>query len=260
MDDYSTEPRLIFSPLNEEQYCNFYSIEMESNTSDFRFYTKGCTSQLSVLELGCGNGRITHAIAETGADSIGLDISLYMIKLAKKIRSNAEFIHGDMSSFSLNRKFDRIHIPYNTLNLLNNTAAIQQCLKASCDHLKSEGTFLAQIFIPSRKLIEQDGEHIFQFQLFDTEDYGKLVKETIRTYYHKKQSMTLEERYRVRPLKGDRQDLSHTMNFHAYNLQCWKILFHEAGFKALQLFSSPSKAPYNEENSNSVFVMAKKSV
>lgn len=260
MDDYSTEPRLIFTPLSTQQYCQFYAIEMAANQEDFSFYTADCTHSITILELGCGTGRVTHAVAKTGAVSVGLDISDEMLQLAKIDQSGAEFHLADMTRFDLSHSYDRIHIPYNTLNLLSDKEAILSCLQRSQSHLKTGGKLLAQLFVPSENLISKDGEHIFQFQLFDTDDGGKLVKETIRTYNHKEQIVHLEERYRVRPgsTKQPREDVSHTLQFLTPQLNDWQELFASAGFNRFQSYSSPECKQYDPVNTNTVFIIAEK--
>jgi len=57
-------------------------------TQDIAFYV-GATKQYGdpVLELGCGTGRITLAIAESGYCIVGLDISGKMLERAAEKRA-----------------------------------------------------------------------------------------------------------------------------------------------------------------------------
>jgi len=64
---------------------------------------RGCKS---VLEVGCGTGRVAVRLAEMGYDVAGIDNSEDMLKRARSKGSNVEFFHGDMRSFRSGRKFD----------------------------------------------------------------------------------------------------------------------------------------------------------
>src|SRR5437899_1667560 len=66
-----------------------------------------------VLELGCGTGRITMALAEAGKRITGLDLSGRMLERAVKkraalrveARERVHFVQGDMARFDLGEKF-----------------------------------------------------------------------------------------------------------------------------------------------------------
>ena len=70
-----------------------------------------------VLELACGTGRITVPFLQKGYDVLGLDFSESMLELfgqrlaeddAKEFADRIKTTHGDMTSFSLDRKFSLI--------------------------------------------------------------------------------------------------------------------------------------------------------
>ena len=61
-----------------------------------------------VIDLGCGNGTLTKALADKGYAVTGVDASEDMIALAKKEYPALTFIQGDALSFTLNEKADAI--------------------------------------------------------------------------------------------------------------------------------------------------------
>ncbi|MDR3711710.1 MAG: class I SAM-dependent methyltransferase [Puia sp.] len=68
---------------------------------------------LEILEIGCGNGWLSHRLAELpGTEVTGLDINFTELQQAARVFSgdpNLHFIHGDIRSGILgDRRFDRI--------------------------------------------------------------------------------------------------------------------------------------------------------
>ena len=73
-----------------------------------------------VLELGCGTGRITMALAQMGKRVTGLDLSERMLERAalkraalnKEERERVHLVQADMTRFDLGEKFQLIIIPF----------------------------------------------------------------------------------------------------------------------------------------------------
>lgn len=61
-----------------------------------------------ILDIGCGTGQLTKALAESGATLIGLDQSADMIATAKKNYPEIEFLVADAAEFSFDDPFDAI--------------------------------------------------------------------------------------------------------------------------------------------------------
>lgn len=61
-----------------------------------------------ILDLGCGTGQLTAAVAQSGATVIGLDISPEMLAQARSNYPAIEFIQGDAANFTLREPVDAI--------------------------------------------------------------------------------------------------------------------------------------------------------
>lgn len=61
-----------------------------------------------ILDLGCGTGHLTDQIADSGADAVGLDASEEMIREARKIHPECEFLHADARNVSFSEPFDAV--------------------------------------------------------------------------------------------------------------------------------------------------------
>jgi SAM-dependent methyltransferase len=70
----------------------------------------------SVLEPGCGSGRMLEAFAKRGVEVAGIDVSGPMLELAhERLGAEADLRLADMTDFDLDRRFDGAISPINTL-------------------------------------------------------------------------------------------------------------------------------------------------
>jgi len=254
------EPEEIFLPLSKKQYAEFYAIEMDSFNNDVEFYRKHCTEGSKILELGCGTGRISKALASLNNSVIGIDLSLEMLRHAKIATINSPaYLCMDMTKIAFTCVFDHILIPYNTLNLLKDETLIKHCLQQTWHHLKRNGTLLLQLHIPDKELILMKGEKRFQFQIFSLpRNKGKLIKETLRWYCKDTQSIHMEERYRIRPSDDNtsRKDFNHTLQLAGFSENRWISLLKQCGFKNITLFGDYNSDLFQENKDQRLLVKA----
>ena len=101
----------------------------------------------SVLEPGCGSGRMLEALAARGLEVVGLDISEPMVAYARaRLRHagvHAEVAQGDMTSFDLGRRFDGAVSPISTVGLLSKEG-FSAHLEAMARHLEPGSRYLVQ--------------------------------------------------------------------------------------------------------------------
>ncbi len=88
----------------------------------------------TVLELGCGSGRVLTAMVKRGVIVDGVDISQSMINatrssLAEIGFSNSVGLHtGDMATFEFPREYASVQIPYNSIQYLGTVERISDAL------------------------------------------------------------------------------------------------------------------------------------
>jgi trans-aconitate methyltransferase len=61
-----------------------------------------------ILDLGCGTGHLTAAIAEAGATVVGLDPSADMLQQARAAYPRLEFVQADARDFAFAEPFDAV--------------------------------------------------------------------------------------------------------------------------------------------------------
>ncbi|HKN24174.1 MAG TPA: class I SAM-dependent methyltransferase [Candidatus Acidoferrum sp.] len=107
-----------------------------------------------ILELGCGTGRITLAIAEAGYRVVGLDISEKMLEhavekragLRREARERVHLVQGDMTKFDLGEKFRTVVIPFRPFQHLLETEQQMSCLNSVHKHLAPNGRIIVDFF------------------------------------------------------------------------------------------------------------------
>ncbi|MEN8198885.1 MAG: class I SAM-dependent methyltransferase [Thermodesulfobacteriota bacterium] len=254
------EPEEHFLPLSGQRYADFYALEMDGFVSDIRFYRQHCDRGSNILELGCGTGRISCALAAAGHAVVGLDLSLSMLKKAALHQSRSlSWVCMDMTAMGFRGRFDHILIPYNSLNLLAQEAVIGQCLQQSHALLEPDGSLLLQVHIPDRQLLQLEDRRIFQFQVFPLpQKGGKLIKETLRSYKPESREILLEERYRFRPLpgNGERKDYRHHLRLAAFSLEQWLTLLRKNGFPNYSFYGDYDGRPFQESSDSLLLIQA----
>lgn len=99
----------------------------------------------TVLDLGCGTGRILLPLLRAGIKVSGLDNSASMLEIARRkiarAGHNAELFLGDIRNFELPDRYDLILLPYYTMIYMLNDSDRSQVLQSVHRHLRENGVF-----------------------------------------------------------------------------------------------------------------------
>lgn len=146
------------------------SVPLYQARGDVRFYlAEAERSGGSVLELGCGTGRILLPIARAGHAVAGLDVSAEMLeRLREKLRGEPEEVRarvtlhqGDVRDFDLGARFDLVIAPFRIIQHQVTIDDQLAFLGAVARHLAPGGRFAFDAFNPKfSALVAADGtEH-----------------------------------------------------------------------------------------------------
>ena len=114
------------------------------NPGDAEYYRRLCAGAGSVLEIGCGTGRIGGQLVGDGIAVTGLDISSGAVEAARS--AGVDAFEADMRAFDLGRVFDRVIAPYNVLYCAlteDDLVASLRCIRA---HLAPDGEFAFDVY------------------------------------------------------------------------------------------------------------------
>ncbi|MDQ3979099.1 MAG: class I SAM-dependent methyltransferase [Actinomycetota bacterium] len=72
----------------------------------------------SVLDAGCGTGRVAIELARRGVDVVGVDLDPAMLEQARAKAPEVAWVHGDLAEVDLGRRFDGVVLAGNVMIFL----------------------------------------------------------------------------------------------------------------------------------------------
>lgn len=175
-----------FDDLFDGDYLYFYeeTLTAERNAADVDTICRllALQPEQSVLDLGCGHGRIANALAQRGARVTGLDRAGHFLEMARRdaavLGVNVNYVLGDMREIAWNETFDCVFLWFTTFGYFSereNELVLERAVRA----LKSGGRLLIEQInrnallvanFPLRQIIRR-GDDL----MIDLVDYDGLV-------------------------------------------------------------------------------------
>lgn len=173
-----------------------------------------------ILDLGCGNGRLSEVLKENDIDYIGIDNSREMIKIAKEKYPKEKFILSDAL---------RLPFKNNTFNKVFSLSVIQ--------HIPSVELRI-KFFKEAYRVLESNGKLIVTSWYFDQ---NKIKK-------YSKQNQELENGDIFYPFKVPEKNIEVLRYIHCFGRKELIKLFEESGFKVEK--SKIVQRGFKKENKN----------
>jgi SAM-dependent methyltransferase len=141
----------VIGQLAGELEVQFYDVAVPDWPGEIDFY-RAMSADLdpgaSILELGCGTGRVTLQLARKGLSIMGLDVSPSMLTMARgKARDlpNLRWVEGDMRAFDLGERFALIIIPGHSFQFMLAPEDQVACLNCIRRHLAANGNLIVHL-------------------------------------------------------------------------------------------------------------------
>jgi 2-polyprenyl-3-methyl-5-hydroxy-6-metoxy-1,4-benzoquinol methylase len=215
----------------------------------------------SVLDIACGSGRHSVALASQGAEVIGLDHSKSMIQEAKKHAATAnvapKFIVADMECIrtSVEGTFDLIICLGNSLALTNSIDSLKKVVNDIFHLLKDGGSFVAQVLnfeeihwtgfrsFPSKTGKLSSGEEVTFSRLFEHTGYP-FSSTLIMSAFKKKGDDWVSEvsTQKVLNLKHDQM----------------MTLFNDVGFRSVDIFPGYERGKIDKKYDRTMVILCQK--
>ncbi len=167
-------------PSSFDQWAEVYDSVYSYVTEDIPFYIDEARSAGgSVLELGCGTGRVAIPIAQAGIEIVGLDSSPAMLEVARRKAERApgarglRLVEADMRDFSFDEMFGLVIVPFRGfLSLLSVEDQVQTLANVRA-HLAPGGKLAFNIFVPDLNMLVQEGDVAYHLRDVTDSDTGR---------------------------------------------------------------------------------------
>ena len=217
-----------------------------------------------VLELGCGTGRITMALAEAGKRITGLDLSERMLeravkkraKLLVEARERVHLVQGDMVKFDLGEKFRLVIIPFRPFQHLLEVREQIDCLDCVRKHLAPGGRLILDVFQTDAERMH-DPVHMREMTLteYKTAD-GREVKISERTtaFYRAEQRNGVEMIFSIRHKNGRQERLVFAWTLRYFFRYEVVHLLARCGFRVEALYGNFDRSALADASPEMIFV------
>jgi len=140
---------------NYDLIASIFDHDMALNMrfDDLGFYINRIAGKGSVLEVGCGTGRIGLPVSKVCNDFVGVDSSLPMLsvfqqKIAESAHRNIQLAVMDARSLAFKQKFDYVFFGFSSINYLTQPEEVVSFIRSLKLILAVNGRVLLDIFVP----------------------------------------------------------------------------------------------------------------
>ncbi|HEY4682718.1 MAG TPA: class I SAM-dependent methyltransferase [Candidatus Acidoferrales bacterium] len=240
------------------------------NRPDIAFFVeKAQQAGDTVLELGCGTGRVLIPIARAGIKIVGLDLSPFMLsacreKLAREpaeVQAKVRLVEGDMRNFDLGRQFSLVTIPFRSFQHLITVEDQLSCLACIHRHLVEGGTFILDLFNPYLpRLVEEqyltETEEEPEFTMPDGRRVVRRHRTVARDLFRQVQEIELI--YYVTHPGGRQERLVDRFSMRYLFRFETEHLLARCALRVVEVYTDYDKSPYGSKHPGELIFVAKK--
>lgn len=229
--------------------------------ADIPFYVEeACRAGGPVLELACGTGRLAIPIAQSGVETVGLDLTPSMLAHARAKAEAAgvkiEFVEGDCRSFALERKFALIFMAFNSMQHLHEYESLAALFRNVRTHLAEGGRFVFDVFNPKIAILARAaGERHLEREYQDPDGKGTMAFENTMVYDDAAQVSHIQCYFvRLGP-SGERIDVRvEQLHLRSFFPQELDLLVRSQGFEIVEKFGNFERKPFGSGRPKQVVV------
>jgi SAM-dependent methyltransferase len=238
---------------------------VRSRLEDVAFYRDAARDYGDpILELGCGTGRITMALAEAGKRITGLDLSERMLERAVKKRASlivearerVHLVQGDMTHFDLGEKFRLIIIPFRPFQHLLDVRQHMDCLACVRKHLARGGRLIFDVFQTDAERIH-DPVHMRESPVteYRTADGRQVrISERIAAFHRAEQINEVEMIFSVVHPNGKKERLVFAWPLRYFFRYEVEHLLARCAFNVTAQYGNFDRTPISDDSPEMIFV------
>jgi SAM-dependent methyltransferase len=255
------------SALYDSFIADYYdqSPIVKERTQDVAFYRDAAREHGDpVLELGCGTGRITMALAEAGKRITGLDLSERMLEhavqkratLRVEARERVHLIQGDMTQFDLGEKFRLIIIPFRPFQHLLEVKQQIDCLDCVRKHLAPGGRLILDVFqTDAERMHDPIHQREIPVTEYTTTDGRRVrISERVAAFHRAEQRNDVEMIFSVEHPDGRKERLVFAWPLRYFFRYEIEHLLARCGFRVKALYGNFDRSPLVDTSPEMIYV------
>jgi SAM-dependent methyltransferase len=211
-----------------------------------------------VVEWGAGTGRIAVPLARAGSDVTAVELSGNMIEVGRKKNSPVEWVHGDMRSANLRKRYRLALCAFNSFLCLPSPDDALAFLHNACEHLQPGGLLGIEVsaFSPE-ELVDPPGgpqvRHDFTREL----PQGNLNRFSVSRYDAASQLLTMRLFYELYGSSGELTSRwAHDLTIRVTGRDELGLMLRLAGFEVEAVYGGFEGEPY-ASGSDHLIVLAR---
>lgn len=214
-----------------------------------------------VLDMACGSGRHSIALALEGADVVGFDSSASMIQAAKELASEngvaTRFMVADMTNLEpvLKEEFDLIVCLGNSLALVPSLLEVKKLVSAVHSLLSPKGIFVAQVL--NFEQIKKTKSRFFQPKGGITNEGDQVIFARFFSHLEPEESTTLVLTSFVKSAEGWSTTIS-SQNVLQLDQDALTQAVRTAGFGQFEVYSDFGSNPFVSAEHRNFVIKARK--
>lgn len=229
-----------------KELSKVYDIVFPKDEDTMSFLCDGLKVNSKILDLACGTGTYSIALAQKGHRVEGIDLGKEMIEIAKsKGGLFANFMEGDMTKFkdiSSHGNYDFIFCIGNSIVHLQNKDKIQRFINDIYSMLSSGASAVIQI-INYDRIIK---DNVDSLPTIDRSSKGVIF---IRKYIHKESDSKIEFNTElIINHNGEEKRLENSVDLIALQSQELRDMLTNAGFNKIEFFGDFNKEDFTDES------------
>lgn len=147
---------IIEKDLYQHPFSDIYNLSEAEDEEVSLYLDNALETGNKVLELCCGNGRLTIPFAKYGFDITGIDMSDDMLmilqqkkeQLSLRVSKRIRVIKGNIFKLDINEKYDFVFLPATTLSILfDDKRRVLELFNSVAEILNDNGSFAFDIRI-----------------------------------------------------------------------------------------------------------------
>ena len=202
-----------------------------------------------VIDIGCGHGRHALALAERGADVVGLDFAVALLNRARQLEqelgTRGVWIRGDMRRLPFRTECAYAAILMDAFGFFETDDEHEAVLREAARVLMTDGRMALKIVNGGRVLDD--------FRGTEREERDGTVVSVVNSLAFDPPRLT--QRISV---SGSRGDGEYVRRQRLYRVDELRAALERAGFTVVDVFGNPDRAPFDPATSSTMWIVAQR--